>query len=64
MSNAEQSTPELYREAAEKLRQLAGQSPLPNIQGDLLELAARFERMAAYLEAQRELGAEGDTGKN
>ena len=63
MNDAEQPTPERYRESAEKLRLLAGQSPLPNIQGDLLDLAARFERMAAYLEAQRELGAGGDTVK-
>jgi formate dehydrogenase maturation protein FdhE len=46
MSDAEQPTPELYREAAKRLRQLAAQSPLPDIQGDLLDLAARFERMA------------------
>jgi hypothetical protein len=56
MSDMEQATPELYRQVAEKLRQLADQSPLPNIQGDLLDLAARFERMAAYYEAQRRLG--------
>jgi hypothetical protein len=64
MSNAEQSTPELYREAAEKLRQLAGQSPLPDIQGDLLDLAARFERMAIYIEAQYGLGAARVKGKD
>ena len=52
MSDAEHPTPELYREAAERLRELARQSRLPNIEGDLLDLAARFERMAAYLEAQ------------
>jgi hypothetical protein len=55
MNDAEKPTPELYREAAEKLRQLAEQSPLPDIQGDLLHLAARFERMAAYFEAQLRL---------
>ncbi len=41
-------------------RELARQSPLPDIQGDLLELAARFERMAAYYEAQRRLGSARD----
>ena len=57
MSYAEQLTPELYRELAEKLRELADQSPLPDIQGDLRALAARFERMAACYEAQRRPGA-------
>jgi hypothetical protein len=61
MDDAQQPTPELYREAAAKLRVLAGQSPLPNIQGDLLDLAARFERMAAYFEAQRRTAADRDT---
>jgi hypothetical protein len=63
MNAAQQPTPELYREAATKLRVLANQSPLPNIQGDLLDLAARFERMAAYFEAQRRMGADRDTRK-
>jgi len=53
MSNAEQLTPELYRELAEKLRELARQSHLPDIQRDLWVLAERFERMAARQEAQR-----------
>jgi hypothetical protein len=53
MNNAEQPSPELHRQLAEKLKELADQSHLPDIQGDLLELSARFERMAAYLEAQR-----------
>ena len=44
--------PQLYREAAESLRRLASQSCLPNIQGDVLDLSARFERMAMYFEAQ------------
>jgi hypothetical protein len=48
MSEAERPTPELYREAAERLRQLAGESRLSDIQADLLDLSARFERMAAY----------------
>lgn len=62
MSDAQQPTPELYREAAEHLRQLARQSPLPDIRADLLDLAARFERMAAYLDAQRRLGAPPEVG--
>jgi hypothetical protein len=63
MNNAEQPSPELYRQAAEKLRELADQSHLPNIRGDLLELSARFERMAAYLEAQHRLDPAPETGK-
>jgi hypothetical protein len=57
MNNAEQPLPELYRQAAEKLRELVDQSHLPDIQGDLRALAARFERMAAYYEAQRRQSA-------
>jgi hypothetical protein len=48
----ERPTPELYRETAERLRQLAGESRLADIQADLLDLSARFERMAAYYAAQ------------
>ena len=59
MNNAEQPAPELYRELAEKLRELARQSHLPDIQGDLRVLAARFERMAVYYEAQGRLRAGG-----
>jgi hypothetical protein len=57
MNDAEQPSPELYRQAAQKLRELADQSDLPNIQADLRELAARFERMAAYYDAQGRRGA-------
>ena len=63
MTGAEQAGPELYREIAERLRELAEQSPLPDIQGDLRELAARFERMATYYEAQRRQGALRRTAK-
>jgi hypothetical protein len=57
MDNAEQPSPELYRQAAQKLRELADQSHLPDIQADLRELAARFERMAAHYDAQGRRGA-------
>jgi hypothetical protein len=60
MSNADK--PEVYREAAAELRRLASQSPLPDIQGDLLDLSARFERMALYFEAQQRHGAARDEG--
>src|SRR5215471_1983422 len=53
IGDAEQPKHELYREVAEKLRELARQSQLPDIHGDLRELAARFERMAVYYDAQR-----------
>ena len=52
--------PQLYREAAESLRRLASQAPLPDIQGDVLDLSAGFERMAMYFEAQLRLGAAGE----
>src|ERR1700732_23021 len=51
-SDVERPKPELSREAAERLRQLAGEIRLPDIRADLLDLSARFERMAAYYAAQ------------
>ena len=59
MSDAEQAIPELYREAAEQVRQLARQARLTDIRGDLLYLAAKFERHAAYADAAIRLGAPG-----
>ena len=56
MSSAEQPSRELYR-AAEELRELADRSHLPDVQEDLRELAARFERMAAYYDVQGRRGA-------
>jgi len=55
MSDADQSSPELYRGAAAKLRDLAAETHLPDIKGELLELAARFERMATYYAAQEQV---------
>ena len=52
MNDGQQSSPELYRRAAAKLRDLASETSLPDIKGDLLELAARFERMATYYASQ------------
>src|SRR5206468_3576861 len=57
MSNAEQPIPEIYREAAEQVRQLARAARLTDIRSDLLELAARFERLAGYADAAIRLGA-------
>src|SRR5947208_3553934 len=59
MSDAEQPIPELYREAAEQVRQLARQARLTDIRDDLLGLAAKFERLAAYGDAAIHLGLPG-----
>jgi hypothetical protein len=59
MADAEQSIPDIYREAAEEVRQLAQRARLTDIRGDLLELSARFERLAAYADAAIRLGAPG-----
>jgi hypothetical protein len=47
MSDAEQPIPELYREAAEQVRQVARQARLIDIRDDLLALAAKFERLVS-----------------
>ena len=59
MSDAEQPIPELYREAAEQVRQLARQARLTDIRDDLLNLAAKFERLAANADAAIRLGLSG-----
>ena len=56
MSNAEQPIPEIYREAAEQVRRLARVARLSDIRSDLVELAARFERLAANADAAIGLG--------
>src|SRR4051794_36037122 len=59
MSEAQQPIPELYREAAEQVRQLARQARLTDIRDDLLNLAAKFERLAANADAAIRLGLPG-----
>ena len=59
MSDTKQSIPELYREAAEQVRQLARRSRLTDVRGDLLALSASYERMASYAEAAIRLGVPG-----
>ena len=59
MSDAEEPIPELYREAAERVRQLARQARLADIRSDLLKLAARFERLASDADAAIRLGLPG-----
>jgi len=59
MADAQQPISQHYREAAEQVRQLARRSRLTDIRGDLLELCARYERMAVYADAAIRLGAPG-----
>jgi hypothetical protein len=47
MNSADQPTPEECREVAERLTEMAEEARLPEIKADLLDLATRFERMAA-----------------
>jgi hypothetical protein len=61
MNDIEETGSEEYRNAAERLRELAEQTPVRDIQADLVSLAAFFDRMADHLEAQRRPGA-GDGG--
>ena len=56
MIDAEHLIPELYREAAEQVRQLAGRARLIDVRNDLLELSARFERLGTYAAAALSLG--------
>ena len=57
MSDTEQLIPELYRDTAQQVRELPRMSRLTDIRGQLLELSASFERMAAYADAAIRLGA-------
>jgi hypothetical protein len=66
MNNAEQPSPEEYRQLAEKLRELADQSHLPDIQGDLRVLAAQagstILELKTFLDSSR-LGAARFAGR-
>ena len=59
MGDTAQLIPGLYRDAAEQVRELARRSYLTDVRSDLLELSARFERLAAYADAAIRLGASG-----
>ena len=48
IGDTERLIPNLYREAAEELRQWARRARLTDIRSDLLELSARYERLASY----------------
>jgi hypothetical protein len=63
MNDTEETGSQAYRKAAERLRQLAEDTPVSGIQADLVSLAAYFDRMADHLEAQRRM-ADGDRGKD
>lgn len=39
-----------YRKTAEEIRGLASKVQLPDVRREMLELAERFDRMAAYVE--------------
>jgi hypothetical protein len=56
MNDVEETGSEAYRNAAERLRELAEQTPVRDIQADLVSLAAYFDRMADHFEAQRASG--------
>jgi len=61
MEDAEQPSPELYRQAAQKLREESWRINPIYQTSEEIALAARFERMAAYFEAQCRHRAARDT---
>jgi hypothetical protein len=62
MNDTEGPAPERYREVAARLRELAEQAPVQEIQADLMSLAARFDLMAVRLEERRESGGTREEG--
>ena len=50
MSDEQRATGEHYREIAEKIRQVARQSHIPQIREELFELADRLDQMAQAVE--------------
>jgi molecular chaperone GrpE (heat shock protein) len=56
MDDTDEPAFERYGEAAERLRELAEQTSVRDIQADLLSLADYFDRMAAQLKTQRSPG--------
>jgi hypothetical protein len=50
MSARRELTPAYYREMADNVREAARTAKIPEVRRELLELAERFERMAAYIE--------------
>ena len=61
MNDTEGPAPERYREVAARLRELAEQAPVQEIQADLMSLATRFDLMAVRLDERRgPLGTDDD----
>ena len=53
MADIEPPTAEYYRDKAEEIRHVARRPRNPEIAGELLELAVRFDRMAAYADKRK-----------
>jgi HAMP domain-containing protein len=49
MSAERELTPAYYREMADEVREAARMARIPEVRSELLQLAERFERMAAYV---------------
>lgn len=48
-----------YREVAAQIRDLARRAQLPEVRGEMADLATRFDRMAAYVEKRYPNGRGG-----
>jgi hypothetical protein len=53
MADIEPPTAEYYRDNAEEIRHVARRARNPEIAGELLELAVRFDRMDAYSDTRK-----------
>ena len=53
MDDTDEPEIERYRDIAERLRELAEQTPVRDIQADLVSLADYFDRMTAHFQSQR-----------
>ena len=56
MSDEQEASAGHYREIAEKIRQLARQTPIPEAQQELFDLADRLDRMAGLARLTRGRG--------
>jgi len=56
MSDEQLPSAGYYREMARKISELAIKSQIPDVRRDLVELAERFARMAAYVERRHPNG--------
>ena len=56
MSDAQQRTPEYYREKARRIWRLALRARSAEVRLELLDIADRFARMAAHVERRNNLG--------